>query len=99
MKEVTVLRRIINWPLLRQTGGSLQGDATARENLADMYWDGRGTTKKPTLATLWYLEKCAVMKSIPYSSLAARSSEGEGVKRDYYQQAMHWYQISCGAGR
>lgn len=24
---------------------ALQGDATAQENLADMYWDGRGTTK------------------------------------------------------
>lgn len=73
-----------------------QGDATAQCRLARMYYEGRGRTEYPWLATFWY-EKAANQGNIEaQQALGSMSLEGLGRQSDP-RGAIEWYRSAVGS--
>ncbi len=74
-----------------------QGDATAQENLGNMYANGRGVPKDDGEAVKWYRKAAEQSSASAQTNLAYMHANGRGVPKDY-TQAFMWYRKAADQG-
>ncbi|MDI1269660.1 MAG: tetratricopeptide repeat protein [Polaromonas sp.] len=74
-----------------------QGDASAQNNLGQMYVKGEGAARDPTQALNWWTKAAAQGYVDAQFNLGRLYAKGEGVSQDY-QQAAAWYRKAAEQG-
>ena len=74
-----------------------EGDAEAQINLADAYYDGKGTAHDFEQAAAWYLKAAEQGHASAQYALGLCYKNGQGVPQDY-GQAVEWFRKSAEQG-
>ena len=74
-----------------------QGDATAQNNLGNMYYTGDGVEKNSIKAVYWYTKASQQDNPQAQAQLGYMYYTGDGVKQDY-KQALYWLKKSAWHG-
>ena len=74
-----------------------QGNASAQNNIGDLYYWGNGVKQDYEEAMKWYRKAAAQGNAIAQMNIGHLYDQGKGVKQDY-EEAMKWYRKVAAKG-